>query len=448
MTRRPIFSLIVAFMICQPAMAQRSLKLEECKQLALQNSAKTKNSALELEASRQKKKAAITSYFPTISASGTIFRAQKPLMEISTQGGNLPVYDGNPMHIFTATQFAYLPGSTMGLLKSGAIGMVTAVQPVFAGGRILNGNKLASLGEESTEFRNSLVRNEVLLKAEQQYWLIVSLNDKLSTIRAYEELLNRLFIQVEDAFTSGVTMKNDVLKVKLKRSEVRLNRTRLENGRTLAAMAFCQHLGIPYDSMLTLQSPLATNDPPDVYYAEKDDAVLRRPEYLLLQAGLRAEKLQGRMKLGEYLPQAGIGVAGLYMRLDEASDRKLGVVFGTLSIPISGWWEASHTLSEQSAKEQIAENNLKDNTELLLLQIEKSWQDLNVAYKQVLLSVEAKAEAEENLSLNQNSYKNGLTSVADMLEAQAIAQQANDQLTEARAAYRNHVVEYLQATGR
>jgi outer membrane protein len=448
MIRFPIFSLVAALMIPSQGMAQRSLTLEECRQLALQNSAKAKLSELEIEAAHHRRKAAITAYFPTISASGSIFKAQDPLMEITTSGGNLPVYDGNPMHIFTATQFAYLPSSTMGLLKSGTIGMVTAVQPIFAGGRILNGNKLASLGEEASGYKNSLARNEVLLRSEEQYWLIYSLSDKLSTIRAYEVLLDRLSNQVEDAYASGLTMKNDVLKVKLKKSGVLLNKTKLESGKKLATMAFCQYLGIPYDSLLTLLTPLDANEPPDVYYSEKTDAVEKRPEYLLLRAGVRSEELQRRMKLGEYLPQAGIGVAGVYMKLDDAKERKLGLVFGTLSIPISGWWEASHALGEQSAKVQIAENNLKDNTELLLLQIEKCWQDLNVPYKQVLLCAEAKNEAEENLTLNQNSYENGLTSVGDLLEARALLQQANDHLTDARAAYRNHLVEYLQATGR
>jgi outer membrane protein len=448
MTRKWIFVLCIAALTSPLCMSQRSLTLEESKALALENSARAKNSALELEAARQKRKAAIPSYFPTISASGSIFRAQKPLMEISTAGGNLPVYDGNPIHIFTATQFAYLPPSTMEILKSGTIGMITAVQPIFAGGRIINGNKLAALGADVGEQKDHLARNEVLLKTEEQYWQIAALDEKLHTIHAYQELLDRLLIQVEDAFTSGVAMKNDVLKVKLKRSEVLLNRTKLENGKTLAAMAFCQYIGIPYDSSLVLGTGLNASELPETYVVDKNAAVQSRAEYQLLQAGVRAEELQHCMKLGEYLPQAGIGLAGLYMKFDENKERKIGLAFATVSIPISGWWEGAHALSEQSAKVQMAENDLKDKTELLLLQIEQAWRDLNVAHKQVLLSEEACGQADENLALNQNSYKNGLTSVADLLEAQAMAQQAKDRLTDSRAAYRRQVVVYLQSTGR
>ena len=46
-----------------------------------------------------------------------MFKADKNMMEIEKQGGNLPVYDVNPANLATATQYAYLPGSAMGMFK-------------------------------------------------------------------------------------------------------------------------------------------------------------------------------------------------------------------------------------------------------------------------------------------------------------------------------------------
>ena len=439
---------LIATMVISKATGQTTLTVEESKQLALQNNAKVKNGLLELEAAQQTRKAAFTKFFPSISAGGAMFEAQKNLMEISTQGGNLPVYDGNPANLLTATQFAYMPASTMGLLKSGTFGVVTAVQPIFAGGRIWNGNRLASLGEDVSEYKNRLSQNEVLLKTEEQYWLVVSLNEKFKTVQRYEELLNSLLAQVEDAYTSGLVTKNDMLKVKVKRSEVLLNKSKLENGRRLAMMAFCQHIGIPYDSLLVLRDSLTLEGSPESYYVENTEALKNRSEYHLLQASVRAEELQSNMKLGEYLPEAGIGVGGLYMKMDESKDRSLGMVFGTVSIPISGWWEAAHTLQERSIKEEIAHNSMKDNSELLLLQMQKAWQDLVDARKQVLLSEEAKTQAEENLKVNQDSYNNGMSNLSDLLEAQALEQQTNEQVIDAKAGYKNKQTAYLQVTGR
>ena len=57
--------------------------------------------------------------------------------------------------------------------------MVNVVQPVFAGGRIVNGNRLAALGVDAGENRARLARNDVLLKTEEQYWRVVTLDKKL-----------------------------------------------------------------------------------------------------------------------------------------------------------------------------------------------------------------------------------------------------------------------------
>lgn len=440
--------LIAILFSLNQAFAQRVLSLEESKQLALQNNSKSKNSKLETEASQQIKNSAFTNYFPSISAGGIMFEADKNIMEIETHGGDLPVYDGDPANLGSATQFAYLPGGTMGLLKKGTIGYINAVQPIFAGGRIIYGNKLASLGVEVSEFKEKLTKDEIILKTEEQYWQIVSLAEKQKTVQKYEELLNRLLLQVNDAYNSGIVMKNDVLKVKLKLSEILLNKSKLDNGRKLATMAFCQQIGIPYDATLVLKEELNIPDLPQSYYLDKNEALKNRVEYSLLEKSVEAEKLQTNMKLGEYLPQAGIGISGVYMKLDEAKERTLGMVFGTVSVPISGWWGGSHELQERSIKEEIAENNFKNNSELLLLQMEAAWKNLTEAYNQYLLSVESLEQAEENMKVNDDSYKNGLITVSDLLEAQALLQQTLDQLTDAKTNYVVKKTTYLQVTGR
>ncbi len=439
--------LITLFSLSQ-LFAQKVLTLEESKQLALQNNAKSKNSKLEIEASRKIRKSAFTNYFPNVSAGGFKWSAEKGLFDIDMQGGNLPVYDGNPVNLQNPTQFAYFPSSTISIWKKGTIGYINAIQPIFTGGRIIYGNKLASLGEDVSELKDKMTEDEILLKTEEQYWLIVSLEEKSRTINKYEELLNRLLLQVEDAYKSGIVMKNDVLKVKLKLSEVQLNKSKLENGRKLAAMAFCQHIGISYDSSLVFKDELEISDLPQSYFVDKNEALKKRVEYSLLEKSVEAEELQTKIKRGEYLPQAAVGISEMYMKFDESKKRTFGMVFGTVSVPISGWWSGSYELQERSIKEEIAENNFKNNSELLLLQIEKSWQDLNDAYKQYLLSKESKSQAEENFKVNEDSYKNGISTVSDLLEAQALLQQTQDQLTEAKANYIVKKTTYLQVTGR
>ncbi len=440
--------ILCVLLLSQIVSAQRIISLTESKELALGNNAKSKNSKLEMQSARQVKKSAFTNYFPSISANGMMFGAQKYLSETHSAGGNLPVYDGNPANLFTATQFAYFPSSTIGMMKKGTIGYVSAAQPIFAGGRIYYGNQLASLGVDVADYKDKLTTNEINQKTEEQYWQIVSLKEKANTIQAYEALLRRLLNQVEDAYNHGLTTKNDVLKVRVKLNEVLLNKSKLENGTRLAEMAFCQYIGIPFDSAIVFKDSLAITGIPQSYFVDKKEALQQRTEYVLLEKSVEAEKLQTKMKLGEYLPQVAVGANEMYMKLDDADSRTFGMVFGSVSVPISSWWSGSHELEERSIKEEIAKNNFKDNSELLALQIEKAWQDVTDSYKQYLLSLDSKAQAEENMKVNDDSFKNGVINISDLLESKAMLQKTQDELTDAKASYATKLSLYLQVTGR
>jgi outer membrane protein len=443
-----IFATSIVLLAAGLAPAGDRLTLEQSRRLALENNTGIKNSRLEIEAAHEAKKAAFTKYFPSLSAGAASFKADKPLFNITTEGGNLPVYDGDPANLASATQFAYFPSSTMGMFGKGTFGMLSAIQPVYAGGRIVNGNRLASLGVETGGYKEQMVRNEVLLSSEEQYWRVVALDQKLKTAVRYEDFLNRLLVKIESAYQAGLAMKNDVLKVKLKLSELMVNKSKLRNGREISAMALCQCIGIPYNPKLELEETPPYDGIPDSFKTDHQAALTQRPEYKLFTAAVRSERLQSKLKLGEFLPQAGIGLAGIYMKTDEAEGTTNGMIYGTIAIPLSGWWEAAHAMSGRKALEKIAQNNLKDRSEALLIQMEKAWQDLNDADKLVQLSQEALAQAEENLKVNEDSYENGMSDVSDLLEAQAMRQQTLDQVSDAAAGYRLKQVYYLQVTGR
>lgn len=62
---------------------QKAYTLDECIQAALTNNVRMKNANNELEMAKQDKKKAFTNYFPSVSAAGTGFMADKGLMQMS-----------------------------------------------------------------------------------------------------------------------------------------------------------------------------------------------------------------------------------------------------------------------------------------------------------------------------------------------------------------------------
>ncbi|MDD5087329.1 MAG: TolC family protein [bacterium] len=448
MRSRCLASVLLLISIAAGASAQNTLTVDQCRDLARQNNVSYRNSLLERDAARQTRRAVLTKYFPTISAGGAIFRTRDYLIDETIPGGNLQVHDGDRAHLPDATQYAYFPGMSLAMMDRGTIGMITAVQPVFAGGRIINANRLAALGSDVADDKVRRAENEVDLSTEQKYWQIITLDEKRETLRRYQTFLDTLTQQVDEAYQAGITLKNDLLKAQTKRSEISVRLSKLENGRALAMMSFCQHLGIPYDSTIVLMADTASPEIPDWLHVDHGEALLHRPEYRLLQESVKAEALQTAIKTGEYLPQAGVGIGGFYTQFDEADGDYNGIVFGTVSVPISAWWEASHTIKERKLQEKIAANSARENQDLLLLQMDKAWRDLMDAEKELRLSEETKRQAEENRKVAADSYHAGIVTLTDLLDAEATRQQAVDQVTEATANYRVKRSTYLQVTGR
>ena len=144
------------------AFGQKAYTLDECIQAALTNNVRMKNANNELEMAKQDKKKAFTNYFPSVSAAGTGFMADKGLMQMSLG-----------------------PDMNMSMLKYGIAGGVGASLPLFTGGQIVNGNQLAKVGVEVKRLQRNLSDNEVCLTTEQYFWRVVILKEKLKTLSRY-----------------------------------------------------------------------------------------------------------------------------------------------------------------------------------------------------------------------------------------------------------------------
>jgi outer membrane protein TolC/preprotein translocase subunit SecF len=427
---------------------QREVSLDECKKFALQNNSKIKNADLELQASKENRAATFTKYFPQVSASVYALKFDKSMIKLNIPSMNLPVYNGDLSTLATASQYAYFPGMTVSTLDKAILGNIMLTQPLFAGGRIVNGNRLAKISEEVSSSQLTLSKSEVLQKTEQQYWQIVSLREKMKTLKTLQQMLDSTYKQVNDSWLAGLITRNDVLKVTLKKSDTKINELQLKNGIKLASMALCQYIGMPYDSTLVFGQDMPLYQLPHQVFVDAKQAVANREEYKLLGKNVKAEELQSKVKLGEYLPEVGLGVGGLYNNFGSGSHATHALVMASVKVPISDWWEASHTLKARKQKEQIARNESKNNTELLTLQIEKTWNELTESYKQIAVASESIGQAEENLKINRDNFKAGMINVTDLLEAETMLQQAKNQLTDSQTTYKSKLVAYMQVTGR
>ena len=169
-------------------------------------------------------------------------------------------------------------------------------------------------------------------------------------------------------------------------------------------------------------------------------------EYQLLQKQVEAAKLQKQMAVGQNLPTVAVGAGYNYHNLLE-NNHSFGMVFATVSVPISDWWGGSHAIKRRKIEHQKAIEQLDDNTQLLKIRMQNAWNGVEESYQQLLLAVRSIEQTSENLRLNRNYYRAGTSKMSDLLEAQLLYQQSLDKHTDAFADYQNKLLEYKQATG-
>ena len=209
---RKIVSIIIvslAVLGAKPVKCQ-SISLEKAKEMTLVNNHIIKQSQLDATKAGEVRKEAFTKYFPSVSATGFAMKSSDYFLKGSIPEMNLPVYDGNPANLAGATQFAYFPGAELNLVDYLNNGAVTAMQPVFAGGQIRYGNKLARVATDIAAEQNNMTVRDELFVTEKYYWTLANLVAQRKSVAAYKLLLQSLRKDVSVSLANGLVQKSDL----------------------------------------------------------------------------------------------------------------------------------------------------------------------------------------------------------------------------------------------
>ena len=439
--------LMALFLSGITASAQQVLSLQQVKEQALAHNISIRTAEDAVREAREQKKEAFTSFFPQISATGMGFKTNTDMMKTSINTASLL-----PSSLATALPPALagmIPSTlSFSMLDRGLMAGVAAVQPVFAGGRIINGNKLARAGVEASEIQKQISENNVELTATQYYWQIISLKEKQRTLDAVDAMLRQLEHDATMAVKAGVGIRNDLLQVQLRQNEVESSRIKLDNGLRLARRVLAQYIGAGGETDAADTVNTASMPPFLIQEVNNDDAVAATPEYKLLQKNVEVTRLQKQMEIGKNMPSIGIGATYSHYNMAEGMKNTFGMVFATVTVPISQWWGGAHAIKRRQIAEDVARRQLADNRQQLAIRIQKNRDDVNDAYKQLAIARKGIEQSEENLRLNRNFYQAGTVTMNNLLDAQQKYQQCRDRYIEAYAAWQIKIVEYEQSIGR
>lgn len=154
------------------------------------------------------------------------------------------------------------------------------------------------------------------------------------------------------------------------------------------------------------------------------------------------------MARGEAMPQVAVGAGVFHAEVEGLDGMNNAAVFGLLRVPLTAIWEGAHTVSSHQREADAARSRLAETEELLALEVQRSWDELQAAWGRTAVAELGVEQANESVREATDRRNAGLAPLSELLDARVDLRKAEDARTETRVDYQLERAAFLRAAGR
>lgn len=427
-----------------------NISLEEARNIALKQNQSLQIAEKELESATLQRKASRTRFLPSVSFTGT-YLTKGDEWRFEKGPERLPVYDfssGSPVQV--ADHYAVLKIDEKIGSQNTYLFNIGLTQPIFTGGKIVSQYNIAKGMEDISENKYELTRQETILKTDEAYWRVISLQNKLDAANSYRETVAKHLSNVQNYYDEGLVTENEVLKVTVKFNEAQLLVLKAENGLNLSKMALNQILGFPLNMELTLTDQgFATEYLPE----ENTGSIENRAEILMLKSSVEITKNYHNINKSRYMPNIVLNAGYKWINPNPydsfkdnfGNDWTLAVV---AQMELFNWNQRAYLSTSAKRTKESAILRLEETKELINLEITQAEYRLKEAQKKLILTENSYTQAQRNLDITSDKFLQGIAKNSDVLEAQTLWHKAHTEFIDAQTEYHNQITLYKKAIGK
>lgn len=411
------------------AQSQALMSLEQCRELALEHNKQIQMAQADAVASDYLVQSAKTKYLPRIDfAGGWINPGDRPLRPFAI---NFNIPGVTPQGLSIPLDFISVAP------KEVYTGDFILRQPIFMGFKIVEANKIARYTSELLHEKVKMEEADVLASVDEAYWRVISVQEKVTLAKTYKSLLDHLGQDLENLYTEGMTTRNEVLKVQVKKNEVELSLVKAENGLELSKMLLGQIIGVDANQIELDTGIISEEQLSSRLLALTNNDAIERAEIVMLRNKLAITESARKMVKSQFLPNIFLtaGYNWTQPNLYKGSQNNFGgdwMIGVGVQIPVLTWGDRLHQVHMADQQVAKAKLELQDSQEKINLQIQQNRFKHAEALKKMELTKLSKEQAEENLRITKNSLLEGMNSVRDILEAQVMWEKASSADIDAR----------------
>lgn len=333
--------------------------------------------------------------------------------------------------------------------SSALIGQANISLPLYAGGRIKYGIESAGYLVEAAKLQSENDQLSIAYNIAQAY---NNLFKASQAIKVFEENLSaskkrdETFLRLEN---NGLLARNDRLKANLQTSNIELQLLDAQNNYSISNINMDLLLGLPDGTTLMVDENYI-NDKPDINFVDYYLTAAQESRRDLKALGMKrkAAALGTRSAKAEYLPN--IALTGGYVAADVPS---VLTVYNAINIGVGINYNLGNLWKKNSSyiRSQAVENELSANNELLndqiKLQVNQDYQNLLFANQKTGVYEKATEQSAENYRITKNKYDNGLSTITELLEADAAKVSTDVNVVNSRADAALAYKKLLQTSG-
>jgi outer membrane protein len=435
MIRNTFKTLLLALLLPNLIYAQqvKKLTLQEAVALGVSNSKNLKLSQSKIDESVSRLAIVKDNALPSANASFLYNHAEIPTHSLII-GGADPIHLPNRADAF--------------------VGTAAVEELIYNGGKLRYAEASTKLLTEVAKLDADKDREEISYAVINTYYSLFKILQSKKVVAQNLESIASQLKQSQRFFEQGIVTKNDVLRFQLQQANVSLTEMEIENNRRIVNYNLNILLGLDDATTVDIVDPDNSLKVAGTLGSYIDIAMSNRQELQQLDLQNKVAGLNVKSIKANTLPTVGVGANLYYINpsgsfIPPVNQYLMPITIGAnVSWNIANLWTNKNRISEARIQQQNVVLQKDILSDRLKTEINKNYQDYQLAINRIKILETSIAQAEENDKLLASKYKNNVASAIDRIDAETLLYQAKINLELAKADAGLAYYTLLKSTGK
>ena len=381
-------------------------------------------------------KNALTNFFPKVNLNASAVRIDNDTYKEANSTFHLKVFDALdvPTGDYVPITVGMMAG---GVYKTTYITDLTIQQPIFNGGKLFLGYKIAQLSTKQALQNLASSQNDLQYNVADSYLNILKIQDMIKIANKSLASSKAQLKKIYDKFDVGMVKKSDVLQWEVKVENDKITLEELKNGLSVLKTYWYNILGLEslsqaampdridltsYDNEITLLHSMSEVTKFDTLSYVLSVVKAENPDLKSFALSERIAKTAQNLAITNFLPSLNLQYTRTFdqddkLNFDGAKSWNIAAVF---SVPIFHFGTNITNLKKSNFQYKSIQLQLEDAREKILMAAENSVYDLITKAKRVISGKLAYENAKQNYSIVNDLFDQGMVTNTELMDAEVM----------------------------